>query len=843
MFAATRSDFGERLDSAEAFLRGLDETEEEDADPEPVPGEDPLTATAGQTLDGDWLVRRVLGTGATARALLVERLSETDDGETVYEHRVLKVALDEQKAVALRAEARVLDVVGGGVIVRKEDGPRLLGARTVLDLQYGGGTDLDGGTLGALLRAEGRLTYHQLERFGNDLFHALDQLAARGVRHRDLKPDNFAVFERADRSKQLMLLDFSLAEASERDVAAGTRGYLDPFLGTARRPVFDDHAERYAAAVTLHEMASGARPVWGDGITDPRTTADEAPTISAELFEPALRDELVAFFRRALHRDVDRRFDAVAQMHAAWRDVFLVSDAAAPATTPVTVGLDPRSLEESREAAAQAAQRDTPLDAAGLSPRAVSVAQSFGASTVGELLDVPLHQIARARGAGAVIRKEINRRHKQWAAQLAAAVPAVRDDAPFAVDELVSLLMPTTARRGSKKADVARMTLALPGEHDTPPPWIPQVEIAGRLGIAQASVSRHQQVLFKEWAETPWLEQVRDELVELLAAAGRVSVADELAAGLRARRGSAVAEPDRAAAFAAAVVRAAVEAEIWAGLHADDEEIRDRGPRLAVQRRGDSVLIALESLPGTDAPSAAELADYAHQLGRRADELAETEPMPGRGAVVRELRAVDAPDGLAPLADTRLVALAAAASRCALVSPRLELYRRGLDLVRALRAAQAGAGVRRKIGITVDDLLGRVRARFPEIAVPDRAHARADGGGAAGGRLRADVRPRLGAGSSLPSSRRRGGRSRSAARRWAGASSVDSTRTRRCGRGWSRRWSAAGSSRSPCAAGTCPAPPRRSQGRTTSGWSTSGRSSSRSSVPSSRSAARTGTRC
>ena len=538
------------------------------------------------------------------------------------------------------------------------------------------------------------------------------------MRHRDLKPDNFAVFERADRSKQLMLLDFSLAEASERDVAAGTRGYLDPFLGTARRPVFDDHAERYAAAVTLHEMASGARPVWGDGITDPRTTTDEAPAISAELFEPALRDELVAFFRRALHRDVDRRFDSVAQMHAAWRDVFLVSDAAAPATTPVTVGLDPRSLEESREAAAQAAQRDTPLDAAGLSPRAVSVAQSFGASTVGELLDVPLHQIARARGAGAVIRKEINRRHKQWATQLAAAVPAVRDDAPFAVDELVSLLMPTTARRASKKADVARMTLALPGEHDTPPPWIPQVEIAGRLGIAQASVSRHQQVLFKEWAETAWLEQVRDELVELLAAAGRVSVADELAAGLRARRGSAAEGPVRAATFAAAVVRAAVEAEIWAGLHADDEEIRDRGPRLAVQRRGDSVLIALESLPGTDAPSAAELADYAHQLGRRADELAETEPMPGRGAVVRELRAVDAPEGLAPLADTRLVALAAAASRCALVSPRLELYRRGLDLVRALRAAQAGAGVRRKIGITVDDLLGRVRARFPEIAVP-----------------------------------------------------------------------------------------------------------------------------
>ena len=266
---------------------------------------------------------------------------------------------------------------------------------------------------------------------------------------------------------------------------------------------------------------------------------------------------------------------------------------------------------------------------------------------------------------------------------------------------------------------MARLTLALPGEPDTSPPWIPQTELARRLGMAQASVSRHQQALFEEWAETPWLEQVRDELVELLAAAGRVSVAGELAAALRARRGTATAEPDRAAAFASAVVRAAVEAEIWSGLHADDEEIRDRGPRLAVQRRGDSVLIALESLPGTDAPSAAELADYAQQLGRRADELAGTEPMPGRGAVVRDLRAVEAPEGLPPLADTRLVALAAAVSHHALVSSRLEIYPRGLDLVTALRAAQAGAGVRRKVGVTVDDLLGRVRARFPEILVPD----------------------------------------------------------------------------------------------------------------------------
>ena len=95
-----------------------------------------------------------------------------------------------------------------------------------------------------------------------------------------------------------MLFDFSLADVSEKDVAVGTRGYLDPFIGTDRRPAYDDQAERYAAAVTLYEMATGARPVWGDGAADPRMIDDQTPLIAEELFDAGLRDGLAAFFRR-----------------------------------------------------------------------------------------------------------------------------------------------------------------------------------------------------------------------------------------------------------------------------------------------------------------------------------------------------------------------------------------------------------------------------------------------------------------------------------------------------------------------------------------------------------------
>jgi hypothetical protein len=100
IFDATRTELAHRLGSVDEFLRRLDDAERESL-PEPTAATvDPLTATAGQPVDGDWVVQRALGTGATARALLVSRTTEGDDGEQV-ERRVFKVALDGRKAARL----------------------------------------------------------------------------------------------------------------------------------------------------------------------------------------------------------------------------------------------------------------------------------------------------------------------------------------------------------------------------------------------------------------------------------------------------------------------------------------------------------------------------------------------------------------------------------------------------------------------------------------------------------------------------------------------------------------------------------------------------------------------
>ena len=193
--------------------------------------------------------------------------------------------------------------------------------------------------------ATSRSASNELDRLGEDLFQALKFLDRRGIWHRDIKPDNLVLRPLEKKGRELVLIDFSLAGTPDTEVSVGTRDYLDPFLGesgyatgkghgTNRRDRYDQAAELYAVAVTLHEMASGELPSWGDDMADPDfLDPGEEVQLAADLFDPVIRDGLESFFRVALNRDARQRFSSLQEMTRAWTDIFRDLETIPPLTT------------------------------------------------------------------------------------------------------------------------------------------------------------------------------------------------------------------------------------------------------------------------------------------------------------------------------------------------------------------------------------------------------------------------------------------------------------------------------------------------------------------------------
>ncbi|WP_241672284.1 hypothetical protein [Streptomyces sp. IB2014 016-6] len=469
-----------RMTTVDEFLEALELVEDVLTAPphpsEPENEKDPLEAVAGDVLGGGrWEVRRRLGTGSTSRAFLVrDREAEVRRTRPLA---VLKIALSDSRGDILRREAEIMGQLRPDSRVIRLVGPEPLtiAERTVLALEYVGdereepseGPESTGKrarrreeTVARQLRDRGRLQMDQLEVYGDYLFGAVDFLEGESVWHRDIKPDNIAIRVRPNRTRELVLIDFSLAGYPAREFEAGTEGYLDPFIGQLTRTAYDSHAERYAVAVTLHQMASGELPKWGDGSVLPRQTDPEEyphPVVAADAFEPAVRDDPVAFFHKALHRDVARRFPELKPMRDAWRKIFLDATLAVPSSrsrasgavtaeraegdTPAIADAEPLTAEQHRDQLAKDVTRETHLFAAGLTPAAESFLYGLGLTTVGGLLDHSRRKLLNAPGLGAKTRGEVQRRQREWGellreAPLSPLTPRGRAEAKEELEQL-----------------------------------------------------------------------------------------------------------------------------------------------------------------------------------------------------------------------------------------------------------------------------------------------------------------------------------------------------------------------------------------------------------------------
>ncbi len=668
--ASTAPVVRDRIASAGEFLEYLALAETDARAQDSTTTVDPSIAKRDDQLEGGFVVVRKLGRGGTADALLVRRNGEDDE-------LVLKVAVDETHGDRLQAEAAVLRRLHHQNIVRIIDTLTVSGRAAILMEKAGDRT------LAERLRGDDMPSLDLMRRFGEDLLQALNHLEEQGVAHRDIKPDNIGIAPAGGSGRlRLVLFDFSLTRTPPENIQAGTRPYLDPFLALRPQRRWDLHAERYAAAVTLHELVAGVPPTWGDGATEPLVTEDEA-TIATDRFDPTLREGLRDFFTQALRRNAEERFDNAEEMLRDWRRAFEPLDRGAIA-------------EDSIETIARRLDRRSTIAELGYSVEARDVLDRMGVHTVQQLLAVDRIRFRYLRSVSDKVRREIRERAKRLAEIRPELKPGGGSEdaqAWASVDRLSELLIPRRPA-GDETAEDRLLELYLGLEPaDGPVSWPAAGDVAREAGVARSAVAAVLGKARDRWHKSRALNELRTELVSLLSSAGGVATADELSALLLAARGSVEdSEIDRRR-LASAVLRASIELEASASDTARFASYADQAP----------ILVALSP----------ELAAHAVALGAIADRMALEDPLPSPGRVEEELNLAVPPGGTA-LPPGRTLRLAAAASKSASLSARAELYPRGMSPATALRLSLGSlAGPRL---LSEEAVRERVKGRFPDAA-------------------------------------------------------------------------------------------------------------------------------
>ena len=171
-----------------------------------------------------------------------------------------------------------------------------------------------GETLGARLRRAGGLSPGDALRITQEVAWALAHAHARGVVHRDVKPDNILLEEGTDRA---MVTDFGIAHAGTSSdtpvgVGLGTFHYMSPEQAAGAGT--DARTDVYALGVTAFHMVTGQRPFEGyDGAALLAQQAHVDPPAVTALV-PTLQLRFAEVIDRAIRLDASARWESVEAM-------------------------------------------------------------------------------------------------------------------------------------------------------------------------------------------------------------------------------------------------------------------------------------------------------------------------------------------------------------------------------------------------------------------------------------------------------------------------------------------------------------------------------------------------
>ncbi|MEZ4438673.1 MAG: protein kinase [Polyangiaceae bacterium] len=222
--------------------------------------------------------------------------------------RFLESFKREVRAMARLDHPGIVDVYDYGLVSEEESlasGGHLVSGSPYLAMSW-----VDGGTLGQLVqREEQRFDWPRLRDALLQILDALAHAHARGVIHRDLKPDNVLVMRDDEHGPRFRLADFGIAHAGSEEEAtflAGTPIYMSPEQFANEEASFGPWTDLYALGCMAFELASGRPPFGSDNLLQLTLAhAEEPPPPLAPRM--ALPRGFEGWLRALLHKSIAAR--------------------------------------------------------------------------------------------------------------------------------------------------------------------------------------------------------------------------------------------------------------------------------------------------------------------------------------------------------------------------------------------------------------------------------------------------------------------------------------------------------------------------------------------------------
>jgi serine/threonine protein kinase len=270
----------------------------------------------GKLLGETYQIVRVVGEGGMGRVYEARHLRLK---ERRFAVKVLHPELARQPEVVARfqREAESASVIGHANVVDVFDVHRTIDGRPYLVGEF-----LDGVELGATLVKEGHLSTLDAVRITRQVCRALAAAHAKGIVHRDMKPENVFLLER-DGAPFVKVLDFGISKAGCGDthltrtgMIMGTPSYMAPEQARGDQKV-DARADVYAVGAMLYHLVTGKKPFDSEDPAAILTMVLTEDPPRPRSIDPKIPEGIELVIQRAMAKDARERYQTMAEFDSA----------------------------------------------------------------------------------------------------------------------------------------------------------------------------------------------------------------------------------------------------------------------------------------------------------------------------------------------------------------------------------------------------------------------------------------------------------------------------------------------------------------------------------------------